>query len=206
MPQGNILKYVRGLCVWGETLLKCPVCGSEDLEEYYDGSGKCLYCGKAYFDLQGQIAKGLVGELSPSEEKETPEKAVVDADEKEQVSFDEVLRRRRAATPWSTVKPAPGHRHRDPQLAKNVFLTGVVLLLLVAFLTGFLGFRVDQLLSEVEALMQDPLGNADRIEDLSREAQSLSSLADVLLWVHLLALILVLGGAWMFMTCMTPSS
>lgn len=188
----------------GEGLLKCPICGSEDLEEYDDGSGKCLYCGKAYFDLQGQIAKGLVGELSPSEEKETPEKAVVDADEKKQASFDEVLRRRRAATPRSSVKPAPGHRHGDPWLAKNVFLTGAVLLLVVAFSAKIIEFRADQLLSEAEELMQDPLQNADRIEDLAKEAEFLYHFADALSWVHLVGLVLAVGGAWMFMRDMTP--
>lgn len=189
-------------------MLRCLVCGSENLEEYDDGSGKCLDCGKAYFDLQGQIAKGLVGELSPPGEKKRPEKVVesVDAEEKEQVSFDEVVRHRQAVTQRIKAKRAKRRRRADPQLAKKIFLTGAVLLLLVAFSTKILEFRADQLLSEGEALMQDPLQNADRIEDLAREAKSLSDFADVLSWIKLVGLVLAVGGAWMFMRVLTPRS
>jgi len=168
-------------------LLKCLVCGSEDLEEYDDGSGKCLYCGKAYFDLQGQIAKGLVGELSPAGEKKRPEKVVesVEADEKERVSFDEVVRRRLAVDQRVKARRTERHRRANPQLAMMIFLIGAVMLLVVAFSAKIVEVRADQLLSEAEFLYH---------------------FADALSWVHLIGLVLGVGGAWMFMREMTQRS
>lgn len=128
----------------------------------------------------------------------------VDADEKEQVSFDEVVRCRLAVDQRVKARRAERHRRADPQLAKRIFLIGAVLLLVVAFSAKILELRADQLLSDAEELMQDPLQNADRIEDLAKEAEFLYHFADALSWVHLIGLVLAVGGAWMFMRDMTP--